>query len=146
MEETIFLGADHQGFAEKERAKLRLKEAGHNVVDLGAKVLNEGDDYPQYAQAVAGRVAAGEGLGLLFCASGQGMAMAANRMSGARAALAWNPEVALESRRDNDANILVIPVRFVSSEEADAIIAAFLSAKFSGAERHARRIAQIDKH
>jgi len=143
MKQTIFLGADHQGFAEKERAKLRLTEAGRNVVDIGAEELKPDDDYPQYAQAVAAKVAVGEGIGILFCASGQGMAMAANRLPRVRAALAWTTEVAAESRRDNDANILVIPARFVSKDEADAIIGAFLATDFSADERHSRRIEQL---
>lgn len=141
----LFLGADHAGFAEKERAKPWLEHEGYTVVDCGASSLEQDDDYPPYARAVAEHVAAGEGRGILFCGSGEGMAIVANRLPGVRAAVCWNANVARESRNDNDANILSIGTRFTTPDDIEAIIESWLDTSFSEQPRHVRRIAAIDR-
>lgn len=139
----IYLGSDHGGYDLKEAVKKGLQDRGEAVEDLGA-----GDavasDYPQFAKAVAGKVAADSGAkGILFCRSGQGMAMVANRFKGVRAAVAWNKEVAVESRRDNDSNVLSLPADYVSDGEAKAIVTAWLETPFSNEPRHQHRINQM---
>lgn len=101
-------------------------------------------DYPDYAHAVAAAVAGEEGsLGIVICGSGNGVNISANRHRGIRAALAWNPEVAALAREHNDANVLALPARYITESEADAIVTAFLSARFEGG-RHQRRIQKIE--
>ncbi len=140
----IFLGTDHRGFQAKERQKIRLLDIGYDVEDLGAFQFDPDDDYTDYAHAVAERVSNGEGVGILFCASGEGMVMAANRHPDVRASLAWNPQVARESREDNDANVLALPAEVLTGRELDQIIDEWLSVPFSGEERHQRRIEEIE--
>lgn len=141
----VYLGADHGGFAAKNLLITHLQAAGYSVHDQGAYTLEEADDYPQYAAAVARAVAADPNArGLLLCRSGEGMAMAANRFRGVRAAVVWQAAVAEESRRDNDANIAVIPADFIGEEDQRQIAERFLSTPFSHEERHARRIHQLE--
>jgi ribose 5-phosphate isomerase B len=140
----IYIGSDHGGFRQKEVLKAALLEEGMPVTDCGNVVLDETDDYPPIAAKVGHEVAGQpESLGILLCRSGEGMQMAANKQPGIRAALAWRPEVAAETRSDNDANVLVLPSDFVTDAEALAIVRSFLAARFSNAERHARRIAEM---
>ena len=145
MEEiSVFVGSDHGGFGQKQALFSALSSEGFRVVDKGPHVFNPNDDYPDYALAVAREVQAmPQARGILLCRSGEGMDMAANKVRGIRAALVWKPAVAAETRRDNDANILVIPSDFVNETEALEIARAFLAAEFSGEERHARRIEKI---
>lgn len=141
----IYLGADHGGFEAKNAAIVLLQAAGYVVKDLGAHIYDETDDYPEFAAAVARAVAADpEGRGLLFCRSGEGMAMAANRFRGVRAALVWNEEVARETRSDNDANVAVLPADFLPAGEQHAVIETFLQTPFSREERHQRRVRELD--
>ena len=143
----IFLGSDHAGFALKNSISAMLSVQGHEVQDLGAHALDPADDYPATARAVARAVAAEPSArGVLFGMSGQGEAMAANRVGGARAVVFYGgPTEVLElSRAHNDANILSLGARFVAEAEAHEAVALWLAAPFSGEERHARRIAQID--
>jgi ribose 5-phosphate isomerase B len=141
----IFLGADHAGFEAKEFVAHKLASDGIAFEDFGSFSKEPSDDYPVYARRVAKEVAKHNGRGLLFCGSGEGMAIVANRSKGIRAAVAWKPEIAHEARQDNDANILSIPARFVSNAEAWEIVRAFLATTFSHEERHKRRIRQIDQ-
>ncbi len=129
----------------KESLRAHLSALGTEIIDLGARDENP-VDYPGVARAVAERIAAsGESgeVGLLVCGSGIGMSIAANRVPGARAALCFNREFARLSRAHNNANILVLPGRFVSEEEAVACVDAFLSTPFEGG-RHDKRVRMID--
>jgi len=143
MKEVIPIGADHAGFKLKERFKQELAAMGYEPLDLGTG-SEESTDYPDYAHAVASQVERGEvARGVLLCGTGLGMAYAANRHRGVRAAVAWNPEIAALSRAHNDANVLVLPARFVTDEMGLQILRAWLTTPFEGG-RHARRVAKIE--
>ncbi len=144
MAEVIPIGSDHAGFELKERLVKELEALGYEPLDVGthgpASV-----DYPDYAHDVAGRVERREvARGVLLCGTGLGMAYAANRHHGVRAAVAWSPDVARLARSHNDANVLVLPSRFVSEGEGVDILKAWLETNFEGG-RHSRRVAKIDQ-
>jgi ribose 5-phosphate isomerase B len=142
----IYLGADHAGFEFKNVLREHLFHAGYEVEDLGPETLDQDDDYPTYAYKVATKVLGGDDdKGILVCGSGQGMAIAANRVRGVRAAVVWNVEGAKETRRDNDSNVLSLPARMIDQDTAIAIVDAWLKEKFSGEERHQRRLDQIEE-
>jgi ribose 5-phosphate isomerase B len=144
MPEVIPIGADHAGFPLKERLKAELARLGYEPLDVGA---HSGDsvDYPDFAHEVAARVKRGEAArGVLLCGTGLGMSYAANRHNGVRAAVAWTPEIAKLAREHNDANVLVLPARFVSEDEGVRILRTWLDTRFEGG-RHARRVAKIDQ-
>ena len=138
----IFIGADHAGFALKEQLKQQLVGAGHPIDDLG--VFSEARaDYPDQAKAVADKVAAIPGSrGLLVCGSGIGMAIAANKINGIRAAVACTEEEARLSRAHNDANILCLGARTTAPDIATRALTVFLATEFEGG-RHADRVAKI---
>jgi ribose 5-phosphate isomerase B len=141
--ERIIIGSDHAGVDLKDYLKAHLERLGHEVVDKGTHT-HDSVDYPDFAHAVAAEVAAGgDVLGVVICGSGNGVNISANRHRGVRSALAWIPEIAALAREHNDANVLALPARFVSKEEALAILDAFLAARFEGG-RHERRIRKID--
>lgn len=143
MAETIPIGADHAGFQLKERLKAELRRLGYEALDLGA-TSPESVDYPDFAHPVASRIERGEARrGVLICGTGTGMAIAANRHRGVRAAVAWTPEIARLSRQHNDANVLALPARVLGEEEAVAILRAWLEAPFEGG-RHARRVTKME--
>ncbi len=142
MAKKIGLAADHAGFEEKEKVKKTLDELGIEYVDLGTTSADS-VDYPDYAKKVAEGVASGEyDQGVLVCGSGTGMAIAANKVKGVRAAVAWSPEIASLARQHNDANILSLPARFVTENDAAKIVKAFFAADFEGG-RHERRVDKI---
>lgn len=142
MAKKIGLAADHAGFEEKEKVKKTLDELGIEYVDLGTTSADS-VDYPDYAKKVAEGVASGEyDQGVLVCGSGTGMAIAANKVKGVRAAVAWSPEIASLARQHNDANILSLPARFVTENDAENIVKAFFAADFEGG-RHERRVDKI---
>jgi ribose 5-phosphate isomerase B len=144
MPEIIPIGADHAGFALKERLVAELKKLGYEPLDLGTHSA-ESTDYPDYAHPVAEQVEQGKARrGILLCGTGLGMAYAANRHHGVRAAVAWSPEIAQLARSHNDANVLVLPSRFVSEREGLDILRAWLETPFEGG-RHSRRVAKIEK-
>ena len=144
MAEVIPIGSDHAGFELKERLVEALKALGYEPLDIGTHGL-ESVDYPDYAHDVAGRVERHEAArGVLLCGTGLGMAYAANRHHGVRAAVAWSPDVARLLRSHNDANLLVLPARFVSETEGVDIMKTWLETKFEGG-RHSRRVAKIDQ-
>lgn len=144
MPEVIPVGADHAGYALKERLVSELRRLGYEPLDLGTH-STESADYPDYAHKVAARVEHHDAeRGVLLCGTGLGMAYAANRHPGVRAAVAWSPEVARLAREHNDANVLVLPARFVSPEDGLEILRTWLGTEFAGG-RHARRIAKIDR-
>jgi ribose 5-phosphate isomerase B len=138
----IALASDHAGYAEKERLKPLLRELGVEYEDLGA-VSEESVDYPDYARRVGEAVARGRvEQGLLVCGSGTGMAIAANKVQGVRAAVAWSEEVARLARRHNDANVLAIGARTTPEEDIPKIVRAWFETKFESG-RHAARVAKI---
>ena len=138
----IILANDHAGYAMKEKIKTWLQGKNIQTEDLGAH-SEDSVDYPDFAHELARQVEAGNyDLGLLLCGSGNGVAMAANKHQGIRAALAWTPEIASLARQHNNANVLCLPARFVSEEEGKAIVDAFLSTSFEGG-RHERRVGKI---
>jgi ribose 5-phosphate isomerase B len=143
----VYLGSDHAGFELKVHLATRLAERGYDVVDLGAPILVPDDDYPVYCLHVASRVVAEPGsLGVVLGGSGNGEQIAANKVPGVRAALAWNEETARLARAHNDANVVGVGGRMHTPGEATAIVEAFLSTPFSGDERHARRIAEVAEY
>ena len=138
----IAIASDHAGFAEKEQLKPLLDELGIQYDDLGT-VSAESVDYPDYARKVGEEVAQGRAeQGLLVCGSGTGMAIAANKVPGVRAAVAWNEEIARLAREHNDANVLSLAARFTPFEELSKIVRAWFAAKFDGG-RHTRRVEKI---
>jgi ribose 5-phosphate isomerase B len=144
LSERIYVGADHAGFQLKQRLVEELKRSGYEPVDVGAASVDPADDFPDYARPVAKAVSKGDvQRGVLTCGTGLGMAYVANRYPRVRAAVAWSPEIAELARRHNDANVLVLPSRFVSEEEGMEILHKWLETQFEGG-RHARRVAKID--
>ncbi|MEO7659722.1 MAG: ribose 5-phosphate isomerase B [Pyrinomonadaceae bacterium] len=139
----IALASDHAGFDEKEKVKKTLDAIGIEYTDMGTN-SSESVDYPDFARKVGEAVAAGEvDQGLLVCGSGTGMAIAANKVPGVRAAVAWNEEIARLARQHNDANVLSLPARFSSPDEITKIVKAFFSTDFEGG-RHERRVEKIE--
>ncbi len=141
----VYLGADHGGFERKEHIKSYLDGLGYDVEDAGAHTLDTQDDYPQFAKEVAGKVAAdADSRGILFCRSGIGMDITANKVRGARCAQIFTVEMAKKSREHNDANVLSIATDYIPEEDVLEIVKTWLETPFSKDERHARRIAQIE--
>lgn len=139
----IAVGADHAGWSLKEPLVAFLIERGWDVEDFGT-FGPESVDYPEYAAKVAGAVARGDAdRGLLLCASGQGMCITANKVSGVRAALAHDVVSSRLAREHNDANVLTMGARFVAQPLAEEILLTFLSTDFAGG-RHQRRIEKIE--
>ena len=144
MSEQIYVGADHAGFHLKQKLVDELQRLGYEPVDVGPKTMDPADDYPDYGRPVAAAVSEGKAArGVLTCGTGLGMTYIANRFPHVRAAVAWTPEIAELARKHNDANVLVLPSRFVSEEEGMEILHAWLDTAFEGG-RHERRIAKID--
>lgn len=144
MTEMIPIASDHAGFEMKERLVKELKKLGYEPQDIGARDATTPDDYPDHAHQVAREISRGEAQrGILLCGSGIGMDIVANRYRGVRAGLAWKPEIGALARRHNDANVLVLPARFMSIEEGVATMKAWLDARFEGG-RHERRVKKIE--
>lgn len=123
-----------------------LTEAGHEVTDMGAAELMEGDDYPDYARPVAQAVAADPAArGILLCGTGVGMAVAANKVRGIRAALMHDPPLAAAAQHDDSINVLALGSDYISLEKAQEVITQWLTTQFSGEERHQRRIDKISQ-
>lgn len=144
----IYIASDHAGFEMKKVLVSHLELMGHEVIDKGPDHFDPGDDYPDFVALVAEGVTeeGGHAKGIVIGGSGQGEGMEANRLFGARAAVYYggNEEVIKFSRTDNDANILSLGARFISEDEAKHIVDLFLDTKFSGEERHKRRILKLD--
>lgn len=140
--QTIAIGCDHAGFMLKDPIVQLLKKKEIEVKDFGA-YSTESVDYPDFAHPVATMVEKGEAqLGIVICGSGNGVAMAANKHQGIRAALCWTPELASLARQHNDANVLALPARFIDIDTALEIVRHFLNAKFEGG-RHEGRVRKI---
>ena len=147
----IHIATDHAGLEFSEDLQQHLAAAGHEVIDHGPTSFDPDDDYPSFcinaALAVAADQAAGiQCLGIVFGGSGNGEQIAANKVTGIRAALVWNESTAQLAREHNDANVISIGARQHSVVEAKHFIDVFLAEPFSGAERHARRIAQLAEY
>lgn len=141
MKNRIVIGSDHAGYELKQHLKQWLEQRQWQVQDAGTD-SSDSVDYPDFAHEVAKRVGEEQLPGVLICGSANGVCMAANKHSGIRAAIAWLPEIATLAREHNDANILCIPARFVSQEQAAEILDAYLKAEFEGG-RHQRRVNKI---
>lgn len=144
----IYIGTDHAGFELKEAIVSFLNELGHEVEDLGAHSYDTLDDYPDFIRPVAKKVAKEpESRGIILGGSGQGEAMCANRVKGARAAVYYGGtvDIVVLSREHNDANILSLGARFIETSEAKEVVRLWLNTPFSGEEKHSRRIAKLDK-
>lgn len=139
---TIGLASDHAGFELKQSVKSWLEAKGIAYKDFGT-CTTESSDYPDFAHPLALAVEAGECYpGIAICGSGNGINMTLNKHQGIRAALCWTPEISHLARQHNDANVLVMPGRFISTDEADKILTEFLSTEFEGG-RHQKRIDKI---
>lgn len=144
MGEIIPIGADHAGYEMKERLKAELVKLGYEPLDVGTS-SPDSVDYPDFAHPVAALVEQGKARrAVLLCGTGLGMAYAANRHRGVRAAVVWSPEIARLSRSHNDANILVLPSRFVSDADSIEILHRFLDTPFEHG-RHERRVEKIEE-
>ena len=158
----VYFAADHAGFNLKNALLEHVRTLGYDVEDLGAHELNSADDYPEYALALAHTLVENQGSrGILTCGTGEGEAMAANRVRGVRATVFYGPRRATEAlnvegehskdgfdivrlaRKHNNANVLAIGARFVSPSEADEAVRIFLETPFSDSPRHARRLAKF---
>lgn len=140
--EKIAMASDHAGYELKEILKSYLIEKGFDVVDFGTH-STESCDYPDYAHPAAEAIEKGEcSFGICMCGSGNGINMTLNHHQGIRSALCWLPEIASLAKQHNNANVCVLPARFVSVEEAKGIVDAYLAAEFEGG-RHIRRIEKI---
>ena len=143
MSEKILIASDHAGFELKQKLERALIAKGFDVKDLGTDSA-ESTDYADYAHLLAEQVERGAvKRGVLMCGTGLGMSYAANRHPNVRAAVAWTPEIAKLAREHNDANVLVLPARFVTDDQAVEILDTWLDTPFAGG-RHARRIEKIE--
>ncbi len=144
MEMHIGIGADHGGFAMKERMVVDLRGAGYDVTDFGAWELNPGDDYPDFIIPLARAVAAGSvARGIALCSSGVVAAIAANKVAGVRAALIHDGYSSHQGVEDDAMNVICLGSQVVGYAEAWELVCSFLAASFSGAERHVRRLAKV---
>ena len=138
----IGIGSDHAGYHLKAILKDYLEKKGNDIIDYGTN-SEESTDYPDYVHPLANAIEKGEfNFGIVICGSANGVSMSANKHAGIRAALSWLPEIAKLGREHNDANVLAIPARYVSEEEAKKIVDAFFSTEFEGG-RHQRRVDKI---
>jgi ribose 5-phosphate isomerase B len=140
----ISVAADHGGYPLNELVIEELRAAGHDVEDFGTHDGEQPDDYPDYALAVGKSVQSGQAsIGILICGSGVGASVAANKLRGVRAALCGDTYSAHQSREHDDCNVLCLGARVVGRELALEIVRAFVNARFTGEERHQRRLAKI---
>ena len=140
----IAVATDHGGFALKEQLVARLRAAGHEIVDFGAKSLDEGDDYPDFAVPLARAIASGSAQrGILVCGSGVGASICANKVRGVRAALVGDHFSAHQGVEDDHMNVLCMGGRTVGPEVAWEFVETYLASEFSQAERHLRRLSKV---
>src|ERR1700704_6330713 len=140
----IAIGADHGGYPLNERVIAELDKAGHEIIDFGTHVGSRPDDYPDYALRVGQAVQRDQAdVGILICGSGVGASAAANKLTGICAALCGDTYSGHQSREHDDCNVLCLGARVTGEELALEIVRAFVAAKFTGEERHVRRLAKI---
>lgn len=144
---VIYIGADHRGFELKEKVKTFLKSRGYQIVDLGNNHFDEGDDYPVFGAKVAGKVSAEfeTARGILICGTGVGMSVVANKFPRIRAVLAYVPDQAFDSRKEDNSNILALGADYLDEESANRIVLAWLETPFAEEERYNRRLSEIDQ-
>jgi len=140
----IAIGADHAGYPLNERVIEELRNAGHELIDFGTHDGSVPDDYPDYATKVGESIQSGSTeIGILICGSGVGAAVAANKLRGIRAALCGDTYSGHQSREHDDCNVLCVGARVTGVELALEIVRAFVNARFTGEERHKRRLAKV---
>lgn len=139
----IYLASDHGGFAVKEKVKALLDRESIAYKDLGPQRLVPDDDYPDYILPLAEKVVHEQAMGIIACRNGQGVAVAANKVKGARAVVCWNEGCAQSSRNDDNANILSLPADYLSDVEIKTIVDSWLATPFSYEARHVRRLAKV---
>ena len=140
----IAIGADHAGYPLNERVIEELRNAGHELFDFGTHDGSVPDDYPDYAKKVGESIQSGSTeIGILICGSGVGAAVAANKLRGIRAALCGDTYSGHQSREHDDCNVLCVGARVTGVELALEIVRAFVNARFTGEERHKRRLAKV---
>ncbi|MFE3739091.1 ribose-5-phosphate isomerase [Streptomyces sp. NPDC059134] len=143
----VYLGSDHAGFELKNHLVEWLTAQGHDPVDCGPHIYDAQDDYPTFCLRAAERTAAdGDSLGIVIGGSGNGEQIAANKVKGVRAVLAWSEQTAELGREHNDANVISVGGRMHTQDEVTRFIEVFLATPYSGAERHARRIAMLTEY
>ena len=141
----VYLASDHAGFDRKEMIKQYIIDLGFEIKDFGADKLDPKDDYPDYAYPMAKAVAEDDERGIVFCGNAEGVCVVANKVDGIRAALGYSAYAAESSRQDDDSNVLCIPGRALTDDEAKEIVKVWLETDFSEAERHKRRLKKIEK-
>ena len=141
----IYLASDHAGFDRKEMIKEYIIDLGFDIKDFGADKLDPKDDYPDYAYPMAQAVAEDGEQGIVFCGNAEGVCVVANKVDGIRAALGYSAYAAESSRKDDDSNVLCIPGRALTDDEAKEIVKVWLETDFSEAERHKRRLKKIEE-
>ena len=148
----VIIGSDHGGFEHKNLIKDWLQSEGYQVEDVGPYSLNPDDDYPMFAFGVANRIADYEAqitqpdvIGIIICRSSGGVTIAANKVDGVRAVSVFDEKSAVHAKEHNNANIISLSGDWLGEDEAKRIVEVFLKARFSGAERHKRRLTKIEK-
>lgn len=140
----IFLASDHRGFEQKAVVFTWLKEAGYNVVDMGNDHFDPQDDFTDFVSLATKEIASDkDSFGIVFCGSGAGANIVANKTSGIRASLGWTPTQVEAARGDDDLNVLVVAADFLEIETTIELVQVFLETKFKGEERHLRRLGKI---
>jgi ribose 5-phosphate isomerase B len=142
----VYIASDHGGFELKRKLMEYLEGLSYQVEDLGNSKLDSRDDYPDFMIPLAEKVVSKNGLGIIIGRSGNGEAMAANKVKGARAAVCINETMARKAREDNNANVLSLGADYVDLDQAKKITEAFLKTEFSKADRHVRRIEKISSY
>ena len=143
----VYLGSDHAGYELKMHLVNHLTKQGHDVVDVGPHVYDPEDDYPAFCLHTGAKVVADEGsLGIVIGGSGNGEQIAANKVKGVRAVLAWSTDTARLGREHNNANVISVGARMHTEEEATAFVETFLATDYSGEERHTRRIEMLSAY
>lgn len=141
----IFIGSDHRGFKIKKKIKLFLDKKNLKYQDFGTNSGTLKSDYPDYAQKVCQNIKKPSDRGILICYTGTGMCIAANKIKGIRAAVVWNMFIANKSRQDDNANVLCLPAKYISSPDLEKIVDSWLKTNFSAQERYVRRLQKIKK-
>lgn len=145
MKRVVLIASDHAGFEIKEKLKSYLIGKGYTIVDFTPK-LNKVDDYPDYAFSLGEEVVKSGNSGILVCKSGAGMTIAANKVPGIRAVEAYDTFTAKLSREHNNANILTLSGEHISFDKIKSIVSTFLNTKFTGEDRHKRRLKKISNY
>ncbi len=140
---TIYIASDHAGFERKAMLSQYLASAGYELRDFGPAKLDPQDDYPDYAEPLARAGAKDAVPGIVLCGNAEGVCIVANKVKGVRAAVGYSVEAAKTSRTDDNTNVLCVPGREFNDDQAKAMVDAWLSTTFSGAERHVRRLKKV---